>query len=184
PNLSWSSRQGEPVLYRQAAASTTLRGSTGGLPVDFASGNNGPITAQVSSDISLRATRTDSPTTDAPPFSNTPYLHGEHTMLGESMQWIRTPGWKYVWLSGSGHEQLFDMAGDRAERIDRARDPECAHVLQECRRALIDELTGRQEGYVRDGVLVPGREPLNVLDGAGAQPRGVPQQPSRHIGAA
>ena len=112
------------------------------------------------------------------------YLHGEHTMLGESMQWIRTPGWKYVWLSGSGHEQLFDMAGDRAERIDRARDPECAHVLQECRRALIDELTGRQEGYVRDGVLVPGREPLNVLDGAGAQPRGVPQQPSRHIGAA
>src|SRR5699024_9364179 len=105
-------------------------------------------------------------------------------MLGESMQWIRTPGWKYVWLSGSGHEQLFDMAGDRAERIDRARDPECAHVLQECRRALCDELTGRQEGYVRDGVLVPGREPLNVLDGAGARPSGGPLHPSRHIGAA
>src|SRR5699024_4192367 len=102
----------------------------------------------------------------------------------QSMQWIRTPGWKYVWLSGSGHEQLFDMAGDRDERTDRARDPDCADVLQECRQALIGELTGRRQGYVRDGVLIPGREPPTVLDGAGAQPRGAPQQPSRHIGAA
>ena len=41
---------------REAAASTTMRRSTGGRPVAFAAGNNGPITPHASSEITSRDT--------------------------------------------------------------------------------------------------------------------------------
>lgn len=57
PNRSGMSRHGAPVRNRHAVASTTVCRSTGGRPVDFAEGNNGPITAHASSEITSRDTR-------------------------------------------------------------------------------------------------------------------------------
>ena len=35
--------------------------------------------------------------------------------------------------------------------------------MEECRQALVRELTGREEGFVRDGALVAGRPVRAVL---------------------
>lgn len=91
------------------------------------------------------------------------YLHGEHQLLGQSLQWIRLGPWKYVWLSGSGTEQLFDLDADPEERVNRVDDTAAQPGLTACRTALISELTGREEGYVAHGELVAGRSPVAVL---------------------
>ncbi|MGI5330662.1 arylsulfatase [Actinomadura nitritigenes] len=91
------------------------------------------------------------------------YLHGEHTLAGQSLQWIVTHRWKYVWLSGTGHEQLFDLGADPRELHDLAAAPDHAADLERLRGHLVAELTGREEDYVADGALVPGRAPINTL---------------------
>ena len=86
------------------------------------------------------------------------HLHGEHVIgsLGRhSMQWIRSARHKYVWFSGDGHEQLFDLEEDPQELHDLAGE-EPAELARH-RALLIEELTGREEGFVADGRLVPGR---------------------------
>lgn len=88
------------------------------------------------------------------------YLHGEHLIssLGRhSMQWIRGPRFTYIWFSGDGHEQLFDMDNDPQQLTDLAALPEYAGTLEDHRRLLIAELSGREEGFVDAGALVPGR---------------------------
>ncbi|KQV12394.1 MULTISPECIES: sulfatase/phosphatase domain-containing protein [unclassified Kitasatospora] len=91
------------------------------------------------------------------------YLHGEHTLFGQSLQWITTDRWKYCWMSGNGHEQLFDLAADPTESHDLARDAGCREDLERLRGLLIAELDGREEEYVANGVLVAGRTPRTVL---------------------
>jgi arylsulfatase A-like enzyme len=92
------------------------------------------------------------------------YLHGEHTYAGrQSVHAITDARYKYVWYSGDGHEQLFDLAGDPRELHDLADAPDSADVLAERRRRLVDELSDSPEGYVDGGRLVPGRQPFDVL---------------------
>ncbi|MGP9537979.1 arylsulfatase [Brachybacterium sp. AOP43-C2-M15] len=88
------------------------------------------------------------------------HLHGEHLIgsLGRhSMQWIRSERRKYIWFSGDGHEQLFDLEADPQELHDLAPLPEHAEELARHRQILVEELRGREEGFVADGHLVPGR---------------------------
>ncbi len=92
-----------------------------------------------------------------------PHLHGEHTTLGQSVHWVTDGREKYVWLSGSGHEQLFDLDADPQERHDLAPDRAAADRLARWRRVLVDELRGRPEGYVESGHLVPGRPVFPIL---------------------
>jgi len=103
-------------------------------------------------------------TLDGPEPEGRKFLHGEHVVLGQSMQWIRTRDWKYVWLSKSGSEQLFDMRGDRQERTNRADRPDAQDAVSSCRDLLISVLRGRPEGFVSDGRLVPRRPVLALLD--------------------
>ncbi|MGO1480141.1 MAG: arylsulfatase [Brachybacterium sp.] len=88
------------------------------------------------------------------------HLHGEHLIgsLGRhSMQWIRSQRFKYVWFSGDGHEQLFDLEADPREEQDLAGDPGFGEELVRHRELLIAELAGREEGFVDGGALVAGR---------------------------
>lgn len=87
-------------------------------------------------------------------------LHGEHLVLGQSMQWIRDRRWKYIWFSGDGHEQLFDLDRDPQELHDCARE-QPAEVAR-LRQALVAALADSPEGFVTDGRLVPGRKPSAV----------------------
>ncbi|WP_151904761.1 arylsulfatase [Brachybacterium ginsengisoli] len=88
------------------------------------------------------------------------HLHGEHVIgsLGrQSMQWIRSERHKYVWFSGDGNEQLFDLAADPREERDLAGLPEHEEELARHRALLVAALEGREEGFVSDGELVAGR---------------------------
>jgi len=94
------------------------------------------------------------------------YLHGEHiaNIAGiESMHYIVTSGWKYIWHSGTGREQLFHLAEDPNELRDLVQEPACAEKIVELRGHLILELQDREEGFVQANELVPGRKVRPVL---------------------
>jgi arylsulfatase A-like enzyme len=84
-------------------------------------------------------------------------VHGEHTVFGESMHWMTDGREKYVWRSGCGREQLFDLREDPQELRDLMRRPASAARAGRWRQALAAELAGREEGFVEEGRLVPGR---------------------------
>jgi arylsulfatase len=85
------------------------------------------------------------------------YLHGEHVVLGQSLQWLTDGHEKYIWFSGTGHEQLFNLDGDPQELHDLACQPSCAVSVTHWRQVLIEELTGREEGFTDGKRLIPGQ---------------------------
>jgi arylsulfatase A-like enzyme len=91
------------------------------------------------------------------------YIHGEHTVFGQSMQWLTDGHEKYIWLSGSGHEQLFDLDADPQELHDLARDPGASERVARWRQTLITELAGREEGFTDGLQLIAGRPVKPVL---------------------
>jgi arylsulfatase A-like enzyme len=74
-----------------------------------------------------------------------------------SLQWVTDGRWKYVWFSDDGREQLFDLQSDPQERHDLAVAGSQAAELGRWRQALVAALQGREEGFVQNGQLVPGR---------------------------
>lgn len=70
---------------------------------------------------------------------------------------------KYLWMSGDGHEQLFDLAADPHEQHNLVDDPAAEGLLHTWRGHLIQALTGREEGFVEGGRLVTGRPVVAVL---------------------
>jgi len=86
-----------------------------------------------------------------------PYLHGEHTLIGQSVHWVTDARIKYVWFSGSGQEQLFDLASDPQETTNLATRADMQGTLEHWRGILIAELAGREEGYTDGARLIPGR---------------------------
>lgn len=91
------------------------------------------------------------------------YLHGELTVLGQSVQYLTDGRDKYVWCSGTGAEQLFDLATDPAELHDLAREAGAEPRVALWRTRLVEALTGRPEGFVAGGRLVTGRPVDAVL---------------------
>jgi hypothetical protein len=69
---------------------------------------------------------------------------------------------KYVWGSERGVEQLFDLVEDPGElrNLVKAR-PDLRDLWRE---RLIQDLTGREEGFVADGKLVTGRPVTAILE--------------------
>lgn len=91
------------------------------------------------------------------------YLHGEHVRFGQSLQWLTDGKVKYLWNSGDGREQLFDLQEDPLECHDLSSDPASAELLNTWRQRLIDDLRDREEGFVRDGELVAGQPVVTIL---------------------
>ena len=89
-------------------------------------------------------------------------LHGEHTLLGQSLQWLTDGHQKYLWFSGSGREQLFDLDRDPQELTDLAVDAGHRGRLDHWRSRLIAELAGREEGFTDGTRLISGR-PINPV---------------------
>lgn len=91
------------------------------------------------------------------------WLHGEHTLFGQSVQWITNGREKYIWMSGSGREQLFDLDSDPGEEHDLSREPASADRVERWRSVLTEELRDREERFVEDGKLAIGRPVYPVL---------------------
>ena len=63
---------------------------------------------------------------------------------------------KYIWWSGTGREQLFNLESDPTECYDLGSDIKW-------RSRLIHELSRRPEGFVQRGELVSGRSVSPLL---------------------
>jgi len=89
------------------------------------------------------------------------YMHGEHALggqVGESgMHYLTDGEEKYIWFSGSGREQLFDLVKDPAECHDLALRSDCNDRLAKWRERLIEELKDRPEGFTDGKQLIAGR---------------------------
>ncbi|WP_026820758.1 arylsulfatase [Arthrobacter castelli] len=90
-------------------------------------------------------------------------LHGEHTLLGQSLQWVTDGKAKFVWMSGEGQEQFFDLVNDPNETVNLIEDPSWSVESGKWRQRLIDHLRDREEGYVKDNRLVIGQQPATML---------------------
>ena len=91
------------------------------------------------------------------------YLHGEHSGGELSNHFIVTAQDKFIWFSQTGREQYFNLAQDPGETHDAINDKEAAPRVAALRQLLIQELTGREEGYTDGSRLITGRPPLAVL---------------------
>ncbi|MCQ6559377.1 arylsulfatase [Paenibacillus mendelii] len=91
------------------------------------------------------------------------YIHGEHAYGVLSSHYVTDGKQKYIWYSQTGEEQLFDLQTDPQECCNLSNLAEYAETLGSWRERLVQELTGREEGYT-DGVsLVVGRPPQSCL---------------------
>lgn len=85
------------------------------------------------------------------------YIDMEHaTCYSEDNYWSAlTDGkMKYVWNFHTGKEQLFDLKKDSLELIDCSANPSYIAVLEELRLAMVDHLSERGDGFVKNGELV------------------------------
>lgn len=92
------------------------------------------------------------------------YLHGEHSFhSGFSNHYIVTKQYKYIWYSQSGKEQFFDLENDPAETHDAINDSSYQAIIQQLRKALIQELKDRPEGYSDGSSLIAGKKAINMI---------------------
>ncbi|MGJ6980817.1 arylsulfatase [Aestuariimicrobium soli] len=87
-------------------------------------------------------------------------LHGEHVhaVFGwQSVQWVTDGRRKFIWWSGSGLEQFFDLEADPQECHDLTGDPARADEVAQWRSRLVEHLRDREEGFVDGDSLVVGR---------------------------
>lgn len=96
-----------------------------------------------------------------------PWLHGEHVVFDQSVQWLTDGRQKYIWFSADGREQLFDLVADPHETRDLAAAGTHAADLAAWRERLVTQLRGRPEGYVHTAALVTGKRPALVLGDTG-----------------
>jgi arylsulfatase A-like enzyme len=90
------------------------------------------------------------------------YIHGEHNIGLLSQHWITNGQEMYVWFSQSGEEMYFDLTNDPHNLRNSINENE--NRVADLRENLVQELEGREEGYVKNGQLVIGRRPKSVLN--------------------
>jgi arylsulfatase A-like enzyme len=92
------------------------------------------------------------------------YVHGEHCTCyarEQEMQYLTDGRRKYVWLPRIDREQFFDLEADPGECHDLIGDPTRRAEIALWRGRLIQELSSRECGWIRDGGLAcPPDEPL------------------------
>ena len=91
------------------------------------------------------------------------YIHGEHSLGGDSMHFVVTKSDKYVWYSQTGRELYFDLEKDPHESHNAIADGQYRARVDYLRDCLIRELHGRDEGCSDGEKLIVGRPPQRVL---------------------
>jgi len=82
------------------------------------------------------------------------HLHIEHSPTHHALTDGRE---KFIWWARDGREQFFDLEADPKECRDLARDQASADRINRWRRALVEELRNRPEGFSDGQRLIPGR---------------------------
>ena len=89
------------------------------------------------------------------------YIDLEHaTTYSEDNYWCAlTDGtWKYIWFFRTGKEQLFNMKTDPGEQNDLSSSN--LEGIENWRQKMVDHLSERGDGFVKDGKLVQRSETL------------------------
>lgn len=87
-------------------------------------------------------------------------VHGEHVhdvFVHQSIHYVTDGHRTFIWYSGLGTEQFFDLDADPTESHNLVDDPDRADEVEGWRQRLFDHLTDPEEGYVVEGQLVVGR---------------------------
>ncbi len=93
-----------------------------------------------------------------------PYIHGEHGVPFQGSAHYLTDGHeKYIWFSGNGQEQLFDLDRDPNELNDLSSNAKARARLTKWRSTMAAELKGREEGFSDGRTLIAGRPVKAVL---------------------
>ena len=91
-----------------------------------------------------------------------PFVHIEHAPWHHGL----TDGLeKYIWWTDTGREQFFDLREDPTECHDLIHDGECRARIARWHERMIQRLTGRPEGFVKQGRLVAGRKYDAIMPG-------------------
>lgn len=83
------------------------------------------------------------------------FIHGEHNFFEHSLHYMTDGREKYIWWSGDGREQLFDLESDPRELHDLAGKELVRLAIW--RRRLVEQLKTRPEGYSDGESLISGR---------------------------
>jgi len=89
------------------------------------------------------------------------YFHGEHSPCYDTlnaMQYLTDGREKYIWFPRTGEEQFFDIAADRRELRDLAKDPAKAERVALWRSRLVELLGERGDGFSDGEKLIVRRE--------------------------
>ncbi|MBO1910807.1 sulfatase-like hydrolase/transferase, partial [Microvirga sp. 3-52] len=82
------------------------------------------------------------------------YIHGEHTLGIQSYHSITSGEEKYIWYSQTGEEQFFNLIEDPQELTNLIHVTDYGKRINLRRNQLIEELTGREEGYTDGKSLI------------------------------
>ncbi len=91
------------------------------------------------------------------------YIDMEHsTCYSKDNYWAAlTDGkWKYIWFFRTGNEQLFDLKNDPGETVNLSAKKDFEKELLKWRKRMIQHLSERGEGFVKDGKLVTREETM------------------------
>lgn len=94
------------------------------------------------------------------------YIHGEHEYGEESFHYMTNGKEKYIWFSQTGDEQFFDLVNDPQELMNVVEEEKFLTRVEWLRNQLVNELTGREEGYTDGKQLIVGQRAkptLNIL---------------------
>ncbi|MGP0221592.1 arylsulfatase [Paenarthrobacter sp. NCHU4564] len=91
------------------------------------------------------------------------YLHGEHVYWGQNLHWLTDGHHKYIWGSGRGTEELFNLDDDPRECNNLAGQASHAVDMDRWRQRMVEVLRDREEGFVVDGRLTAGRPVVTML---------------------
>lgn len=94
------------------------------------------------------------------------YIHGEHAHGAMSYHYTTDGKRKYIWYSQSGDEQFFDLEQDPNELQNLIGEDEYVDEIAVWRNRVVEELTGREEGYTDGERLLVGQSPRDVLSHA------------------
>lgn len=88
-----------------------------------------------------------------------PFIHAEHAEIEPDLGWhmLSDGKLKYIWLSQSGEEQLFDLTTDPQELRDLSKDPSYGEELLKWRDHLVSTLSDRPEKFTDGAKLIAGR---------------------------
>ncbi len=91
------------------------------------------------------------------------YIHGEHTLGIQSYHSITSGEEKYIWYSQTGEEQFFNLIEDPQELTNLIHVTDYGKRINLRRNQLIEELTGREEGYTDGKSLIVDNKPKATL---------------------